>query len=417
MLRSISAILVLLLLYFSYQLFRDDPLLPEAQQWLEVTSQQPDLDNNAIIYLLGLNQTGANYADALQRYQQALQEKTYQSSPIYYPGLPGLKTLDLATLDCQLAMPDCQQLMLTLRSETEEAIKQYQASLDAFYQLANFSNFANLDTFISEPEIEELNRLYRLAAYEIYYLITDNKLDKAASKLAALLKIERSLMHNSAEMILHVLPIVHTESLYQPLIVKLHQAGFTEWAVFDTALAPLSNTERLMNVVWQYEFANQVNAIQNALQAQNNNNLSYKPNMTVNVLAKYYQPYMLSEDIAPMTLLAAIEKSEEQIKAFNEKAKLASQQWRHMLYNYRNIVGSLLAYTATARFIEILTPKLEMDLRLNLLHAMVHTASAADLNTEQYRNPYTGAPPYQTDGKLCHKLEQEICVPWPHGQQ
>ncbi|MDX1537055.1 hypothetical protein [Arsukibacterium sp.] len=307
--------------------------------------------------------------------------------------------------------------MLVQRQETELVIQQYQASLTAFYQLVNFDNFTNVDTFITQPEIEELIRLYRLAANEIYYLITDNKLDKAAAKLTVLLTIERSLMHSSGEMILHVLPIIHTESLYQPLLVKLQHAGFTEWAVFDTALSPLSNTERLMNNVWRYEFADQINAIQNALQAQNNNNFSYKPNMTVNIMAKFYQTKMLSEDIAPMALLAAVEKSEEQIKAFNKKAKLASQPWRHVLYNYRNIVGSLLAYTATPRFIPILTNKLEMDLQLQLLHAMVHANSAADLNTDRYRNPYTGEHPYLTDDKLCHKLAQEICVPWPHGTQ
>lgn len=415
--RLVIAMLVVLLLYFSYQLFRDDPLLPEAQAWLKLTEQQPDLENNAIIYLLGLNQTGADYANALQRYQQAVQDKTYQSSPLHYPGLPGLKTLDLATLSCELATADCQQLMLVQRQETELVIQQYQASLTAFYQLVNFDNFTNVDTFITQPEIEELIRLYRLAANEIYYLITDNKLDKAAAKLTVLLTIERSLMHSSGEMILHVLPIIHTESLYQPLLVKLQHAGFTEWAVFDTALSPLSNTERLMNNVWRYEFADQINAIQNALQAQNNNNFSYKPNMTVNIMAKFYQTKMLSEDIAPMALLAAVEKSEEQIKAFNKKAKLASQPWRHVLYNYRNIVGSLLAYTATPRFIPILTNKLEMDLQLQLLHAMVHANSAADLNTDRYRNPYTGEHPYLTDDKLCHKLAQEICVPWPHGTQ
>jgi hypothetical protein len=417
MLRLIIAILVLLLLYFSYQLLRDDPLLPEAQAWLKLTGQQPDLENNAIIYLLGLNKTRADYANALQRYKQAAQDKTYKSSPLHYPDLPGLKTLDLATLSCEFATPDCQQLMLVQRQETELVIQQYQASLDAFYQLVNFDNFTNIDTFITEPEFDVLTKLYRLAANEIYYLIADNKLDKAAAQLTALLSIERSLMHSSGELILHVLPIIHTESLYQPLIVKLHHAGFTEWAVFDIALSPLSNTERLMNKVWQYEFANQVNAMQNALQEQNINNFSYKPNMTANILLQAYRISMLDEKITPDAILPAIAESEKLAKTFNERAKLASQPWRHVLYNHRNIVGSLLAYTATPRFIQLLTPKLEMDLRLQLLHAMVHTTSAADLSTERYRNPYTGEHPYLTDDKLCHNLAQEICVPWPHGTQ
>lgn len=415
--RLVIAILVVLLLYFSYQLFRDDPLLSEAQAWLKLTEQQPDLENNAIIYLLGLNQTGADYANALQRYQQAVQDKTYQSSPLHYPGLPGLKTLDLATLSCELATADCQQLMLVQRQETELVIQQYQASLDAFYQLANFTNFANLDTFITEPQFDELTKLYRLAANEIYYLITDNKQDKAASKLSALLTIERSLMKNSAQMILHVLPIVHTESLYQPLLVKLHQAGFTEWTVFDTALSPLSNTERLMNKVWQYEFANQANSINSILPATEQSTIVFKPNMTINMLLKFYQTLTLNPDILPTEFQAEIAHSEKLNTAFRQKAKVASQPWRIAIYNYRNVVGSLMVYTAVPRFIDLLKPKLELDLRLHLLHAMVHAKSAADLNTDRYRNPYTGKHPYLTDDKLCHKLAQDICVPWPHGTQ
>ncbi|MAD73656.1 MAG: hypothetical protein CML20_02430 [Rheinheimera sp.] len=417
MLRLVIAILVVLLIYFSYQLFRDDPLLPEAQAWLKLTEQQPDLENNAIIYLLGLNLTGADYANALQRYQQAMQDKTYQSSPLHYPGLPDLKTLELETLNCQLAMPECQQLLLVKRQETELVIQQYQAIIAAFYQLVNFDNFANLDTFITEPQFDELTKLYRLAANEIYYLITDNKLDKAAAKLTALLTIERSLMRNSGEMTLHVLPIIHTESLYQPLFIKLQHASFTEWAVFDTALAPLSNTERLMNKVWQYEFANQANSINSILPATEQSTIVFKPNMTINMLTQFYQTLTLNPDILPTEFQAQIAHSEKLNTAFRQKAKVASQPWRIAIYNYRNVVGSLMVYTTVPRFLDLLKPKLELDLRLHLLHAMVHEVSAAELNTERYRNPYTGQPPYLNEGQLCHKLEQEICVPWPHGQQ
>ena len=411
------ALLVLLALYFAHQLLRDDPLLPEAQQWLAITNQQPDLDNNALIYLLGLDQAGVDYANALQLYQQALQDKSYSSPPLHYPRLPGLRTVELATLDCQLTTPECQQHLLVQRQETEFVIQQYQASLAAFYKLLSFDNFTNVDTFITKPQFDELTKLYRLAANEIYYLITDNQLDEAASKLAALLTIERSLMRNSAEMILHVFPIINAESLYQPLIVKLHQAGFKKWAVFDIALAPLSNEERLMNKVWQFEFANQVNAMQNILQVQNINYLSYKPNMTINILAKYYQTYMPSEDITPMELLAVIETSKLQTEAFAEEARTAQQPWRFKFYNYRNIAGTLLAYTIRPRVLDFQTHKLELDLRLQLLDAVVHTTRAADLDTDRYRNPYTGQPSYLNERQLCHKLEQEICVPWPHGQQ
>lgn len=408
--KIISFILVSAIVFFTVQLVNDDVALPDVKNWLEQSAEQPNLQHNAYIYLLGLTQSGVNYDAGLKNYQHAVQTKHHFDTTLYYPSIAGIEQLEQSVFGCEMADISCQKELLAHRTTAESFIHQYRASLDGFYDLASLTNFSQINTVLTEPHLDQLSKLYRLAATEIFYLIADKQLQQAAAKLTALLKIERSFLANSGEVVFHILPIVHTETLYLPLLHKLYQTGFTHWTTLQDQLQPLSMHERLSNAIWQNEFINQVTALASLTKNQDINLLIFKPHMTINTIARYYQLRMLPTNLPLSALPKAITQSAHESTTYLDSIRQTKPMWLFGLRHYRNIAGQLLAATSTPRFLDISYEKLELDLRLQLLRALLQHSTGKHIKPEQFTNPYNGTPLTVAEHKLCYTLNKTICV-------
>lgn len=408
--KLIGLAIILAIALLTIQLLRDDTLHPQVQSWLEQSAKQPDLQHNAYIYLLGLTQSGVSYEAGLKKYQNALHTTLIIDTPFYYPNLPEIEKLDNLVFSCEIASLSCQQDLLTHRKTAEALIHQFRASLDSFYHLASLTNFSSINSVFTEPHLDHLSKLYRLAATEIFYLIADNQLQAAATKIAALLKIERSFLANSGEVVFHILPIINTESIYLPLLVKLQQLGFTDWQTLEDQLKPLSEHERLSNAVWQNEFINQATAIMSLVKNSDINLVIFKPHMTINSIAQYYQLRMLPTNSPLFDLPQAIEQSAQLSETYLDKIRQTTPTIMFALRHYRNIAGQLLVSTSTPRFLDISIEKLKLDLRLQLLRALIQHGNDAAIEPVKYVNPYTGAPLTVAETQMCYTLKGSICI-------
>ncbi|SEB00700.1 hypothetical protein [Alkalimonas amylolytica] len=404
-----------ILLYGTIQLLRDDPLHPDTQAWLKQAEKPIMLENNVHIHLMGLSVQGLNYERGLAHYTQEAVYREWSRIKHSYPTVPELKPFTETLPSCDPHLDEaCVARLLLKRPQIAAKLSEFTLLLDGLYQLSNLDNFTNIDARIATTDFEQLDQLYQLAFLDILYLIEDRQLEVAAQKLASLFQLQRTLMAGTNQLELQILPVIYAEAFFQPLLLKLAQADYSNWSVFENALAPLKPEELLMNTLWQHMFLDSASMLLPLSKHPNTNRLLYKPQMTLNRMAAFYQLKIIVDDTPHSELVAAIHEADHRIQTHNQKLRQSQEpHWLFLLRNYRNITGELLFQIMVPRFLNIQIPVLELDLRLQLLRAVIERPQDSLPNPHNYPNPYTGELPWLEDGMLCHKLNETICARIP----
>lgn len=410
------------------KLVTDDELNPEAKQWLERYSQKPNLEQNVFIELIALGQDTQNpYQAAKQKYLAAKQEFNNGDSDydkqLKYPVITGLPSLFGNDIYCTFDKPDCFEQLSKNKAVILKQLQPFENKLKKFRQLVFYTNYDFLNLSSTEPVLELL-KLYKLSAIQAYYLITENELEKAATLIANLIKLERQFLQASSDVVFTISPIVHFQMIYTPLIQELHIRGFNNWQNIQSALTPLKVNEISTNRLRLQEFASSaqilklVDLIKSSLEQSWVNHylgkLIYKPNMTINAIFELTQAQLIIEVDDKSELYEQIKMQLERKAIASEKEQSSNVTKWTLIKNYRNISGTLISLTAVPKFLDFYEDIISLDLTMILLNALIQsqTKTISDIiDSPDFINPYNGEKPYLDENKLCLRVtDKPVCL-------
>ena len=130
----------------------DDSLNPKAEYWIKHYQAEVNTDNNAFIYLIGLNNQNNNdplrsglskYQKQVDRYQGSFIDLTKKLS---YPDPQILPEAETDPLLCDLSEQECMSLLHENKEDVEALVTYYQPLLTQFHHMASLSNFSFINT-------------------------------------------------------------------------------------------------------------------------------------------------------------------------------------------------------------------------------------------------------------------------------
>jgi len=307
-----------------YHLYVDDELNPEAKKWIEYYSTPTDLEENAFIGLIALSPANRiSFNEAKKLYKTKLSEITKATLDVdlklKYPNVSGLPDVYDAPYFCEFNKDNCLSETAGNRAELEKVINKFSGVTNQYRALSKLTNFAPLNSIVTEPDLDQLTSIHRLAILEVYFHILDNNLNLAATQLNQLILIDRSFLRAASHIIFQVNPIVNFELYYQPLFIELSNASFSNWDIFGDNLEPLNFDEILMNRMWLMKFAQDTRVLQlhckyiadkaedlghffHSFQAQ----LKYKENVTLNSMFNYQKLQLIPDDAKKENLISLV---------------------------------------------------------------------------------------------------------------
>jgi len=430
---KIGILISILIVAGTYHLYVDDELNPEANKWIEYYSNPTDLEGNAFIGLIALSPSSAISTDqAKELYKAKLGEITKGSLDYFhqlkYPnvsGLPDIYGNDEAYF-CEFNKENCLSETAKNRAILEQITNKLTNITERYRSLSKLTNFEPLNSIATEPDWDSLIPIQRLAFLEVYFHILDNDIELAAFQLSQLISLERKFLNSSTEAIFHAIPIVNFELYYQPLLIKLKQQGFANWEVFGNALNPLSFEDISMNRMWLMMFAQGTRALQfkyiaeraeglghslHGFQAQ----IKYKENVTLNSMFAYHKLQLIPDNAKKENLISLVEIADRNVNEHSENLRNEiKNMFLFTIKNYRNIVGAYLEVTALPKFLNLYEEKFKLDLRLLLFNMVINENKEPlvnIINSDKYKNPYTGEAPKLLTSQLCYQLsDDDICI-------
>lgn len=416
-----------------YHLYVDDELNPEAKKWIEYYSKPANLEGNVFIGLISLSPSSAiSTAQAKELYKAKLGEIRKGSldylHQLKYPNVSGLSDIygTNEAYFCEFNKESCLSETAKNRAVLETIINKLTNVTEHYRALSKLTNFEPLNSIATEPDWDSLIPIQRLAFLEVYFHILDNDLELAALQLSQLISLDRKFLRAATEGVFHVVPIVNFELYYQPLLIKLKEQNFVDWEVFSDVLNPLSFEDISMNRMWLIMFSQGTRALQfkyiaeraegighslHGFQAQ----IKYKENMTLNSMFEYQKLQLIPDNAKKENLISLVDIADRNANAHSEKLRneIKNMFW-FTIKNYRNIIGSFLKVTALPKFLNLYEEKFKLDLRLLLLNIIINEdkeAIASIINSEKYKNPYTGESPKLLASQVCYQLsEGDICI-------
>ena len=412
-------------------LFNDEPLNPEAQKWLNHYLKPPNLEKNAYIELMALGLDSENpYQTAKQSYLAAQLEKQdnlvngYQQ--LATTSITGLRAALSSNKYCYFIEDDCFEQLQKHSSAIQSDIKFFEDKLTRFQQLSDYNNFDYLGPFTGLNQLDILY-LYRLSGIQAYYLIKQEELDKAATLIEKLIKLDRELIQKAQEKTILLLPTINFEALYTPLIAELYKRNFNNWNGILAQLKPIDIVQISTNRILLQNFAETVkilrgmkiheNAAQHGILNQYYSLLVYKENITINDMFAFTQTKLLNE-------VSDKEELFKQINLASQKRAVAEEQTRNATNNIlwksfksiRNFKGTMvrLLITRLDVFVNFEKNIVELDLQILLLNALIQsqTTPISDIiNSEAFTNPYNGKKTFMEKNKLClHAMDDSVCL-------
>lgn len=432
--KIVLPIVLIAVVGFLWHLATDDPLDTEARLWIQYFSKTPNLNQNAYLSLIALGKQGSTpYEDATAEYlasvsmiQKGLLDYDKQ---LKYPKIDRLPNYDNEEIYCSLEEKGCFNQLLENKDVITLQMAQFDSILSRFLDISTLSNFDFLDSIATEPDLSVLTNLFRFMGIKILFLIDDGEHRKAASMLASLVKLDRTFSLTSSEAVFIVLPIVHYETIYMPLVELLVKSGFKDWDLIKPVLKPLSVDEISMNKMWLRLFADGTRALKVeylADEPSKNDGLlheflarvKYKENMTINTLFGMTKNQLIPESTNKSNLFSEYLLADERDQQANEERKkeLENITWSS-IKNYRNVVGHLLTLTANARLLNLYEDMVITDLRILLLNVLIQSGERPlneIIKDPALANPYTNEPPTLEGSNICYMLKETTCISVMH---
>ncbi|MGJ8692646.1 MAG: hypothetical protein ACSHW0_09200 [Thalassotalea sp.] len=432
---KIVILVTIIIVAGTYHLYVDEELNPKAKKWIEYYSNPTDLKQNAFIGLIALSTSNTISNEQAQGlYKAKLSEITKgtlgYSQQLKYPNGSGLPDIfSNKAYFCEFNKNNCLSETAKNRATLEQIINKLLNVTEHYRSLSKLTNFEPLNSTATKPDFDALISIQRLAFLEVYFHILDNDLELAALQLSQLISLERKFLRAATEAVFHALPIVNFEFYYQPLLSKLKEQGFANWEVFGGALNPLSFEDISMNRMWLMKFAQGTRAFQFKYLAKIDEGvghpfhnfqakIKYKENMTLNNMFEHQKLQLIPTNAKKENLLSLVKIAEKNENIHSEKLRNAmNNRFWFTIKNYRNIVGSYLQTAVLAKFFDLYEEKFKLDLRLLLLNIMINedkAALASIINSDKYKNPYTGESPTLLASQLCYQLSgDEVCIDLP----
>jgi hypothetical protein len=426
-------ILVLVALSFfifvSYKLFTDDDLDPEIVRWNNYYSKIPNLENNAFIGLIALGLDSEEpYDDAISLYFNALEQfnngEMDVNSKLEYPLLPKAIEQFNSEKYCSFTESTCRQYLKEHRDKIELELSNIESILAQLYQISNYDNFDMLDPAATALSYN-LREIYWVASVQIFYLIQDQKLQRAAQLITKLASFDRKLQAAESYVVFRVVTIVNYLSTYIPLILELKANGFSQWSLIEPIIEPLRVSDITMNgaLIQLNSVAARGIKIANdkaSLQPEKSylkraiNDIKYKENMTFNSKYKQLKVEFIPENVTKGDLILQYKTAQVRRKAYIEQQEKEFENLALFAFNnYRNTLGQTFIDLSDPDIIDITMDMVRLDIHIMLLRIIIQSEHAIDIDTlkaRQYINPYTGEGPFVSDSQLCYQMEERVCL-------
>ena len=172
-------LLNILLIYACFSILslfnRDQPLEPEAKEWLSAKLAEVAEDDNLYYALIGFSadpninphQAGLQCIKEFNEYAQkkAMAQKAMPSTPACLSPKPPLPDKDLDNL-CDVTKPDCLTRFRTEQKQFDTLIKKYQFLLDNYIGLAHYTGYSNVAIRGSETPMIQVGSI--LKAHKLF---------------------------------------------------------------------------------------------------------------------------------------------------------------------------------------------------------------------------------------------------------
>lgn len=427
--RYIALICTLIIGAGLYYLFADEDLNPEIIAIQQQYAKPINLDNNVYIEMMSWQYLDSDnpYQLAVNAYQQKITELNSSSirdiSPIKYPIIE-YHGFTEQPYNCSLSDENCIAELIKNREKFESIITDNRKLLDKFYNLRKFHNFESPNPLILTANFE-LTAVYKIAALDILIEIADGNFESAEKLIAQLIMFDKRLMSSTDEMMFKIVPIINIDSVYAPLIDYLRKIGFTDWGYLPEALSPLSFEELSLNKVWRFhmyrdsqwlkfeEIGGHVKELEPSI-SHLRPIVMYKEHITLNKLAKFHFQPILPKNFPKSQLIERRKVIEELSSDIYENAHFyADCHVCGLLFNLNNIAGYVMELSLLPKYVDLYQDVIRVDLKLQLLRFKLDSHNPVEensLNDKQWREPYLNSLPFIKDGKVCYKVEDDVCI-------
>lgn len=406
-------------------LFIDDELNPEITKLKTKFSQPVDLNNNAYIELIRLG-TNMSYQDSLELYRSRLKKSTEDLNSgeyeLRYPSIENLSSNEDTETICKLEYRQCLEDIKNRKKEYEQLVQNFKSILANYRKLAKLDNFNPINSYFTEPDIQALANLNKLATLEIYIDILNGQNEVALSKLASMIELDRKFLASSHELIFDISSIVNMSARYAPLALALKRTDTQGLSKLLPVLTPLSNNELTMNRSFLAFFAHgtellklsnivAINDCPNTSLDELYAKQSYKENMTLNADYELLKINLIPTSLPKAELLEYLEARKIQNEAPHENLK---EEQFFSIDRIRNPVGEIMLRIKTPKYAHIFEDMVGLDLNIMLIRILIQSDSQ-DLHkvieSEANRNPYKDERAFiNSDGLLCFSTSKEVCL-------
>jgi hypothetical protein len=393
---------VCLILFFSlaYLAFMDDELNPEIVELLEDHSKNISNKNNGSVYHLGMwSSFDTSPYDVglwrLKQYEGAYSNTEFPTNTIEYEDYPKDKWIeelfeesDKPKWLCDYDESDCLDLIYT---NSEDAIylgNEFDKHITRYDGVLNYSHFGLshkpsvfAPMMVFGPGIDVLK--IKLITYFHDFKLGNQEV--VVNNLTRLLNHHKTVLEQTPYTVSKVISIVEMQLIYKAgayLITKTNELNLDVWKPYVNALKQFSKNQVTFEKPFLHEFASSYKSFEMAGLGDFKNDLPtvirylpksylYKPNKTANLMFK-----------ALMINRGKYEFSGDRI-IIHEKPDVKSI----MKFELSNPIGSLLAITATPRYLN-----LDEDLhKLEVLQRLTkYLFQKRRGSKEEFLSPYTG---------------------------
>jgi len=407
-----TPLVVVLVCCAAYLFLRDDDLNPEIVELLEEYPQSIDKKNNGSVYHLGMWSSfdSSPYDVGLWRimqYENAYSNAEFPTNTIDYEDYPKDKWIDELFAEsnkpkwfCDYDERDCLDLIY---SHSEDAIylgKEFNKHISRYDGVLNYSNFG----LSQEPSVFSPMMMFgpgidvlKIKIITYFHSFKLGNQETVVGELTRLLNYHKAVLDQTPYTVSKVISVVELQLIYKAtayLISKTSNQNLDVWKPYIDALKGFNQNQLTFDKPLLHEFASSYKSFQIAGLGDFKKDLPivirympksylFKPNKTANLMYK------------ALTVNRGKYKFSGDRIIVHEKADVKDV----IKFQLTNPIGSLLAITATPRY-------LNLDGQLHGLEVLQRLTKhlynkRLDNGEGQFISPYTGEKGIAKDKYYC----------------